>query len=161
MRTAPSSSQIQSLEPESPMGDMWGMCIYESVQGAVTSTAQVKGLLAPRSREESKQRGSSQFKVTCHQQRGSWVLGARMERDSQAHPHPQQSESARELNPGNKEQQREARAQRAQPPPQAYTGLCPSSAIPRKFGWSKVRRGRSGILVGFIRRLPWDGLEQS
>lgn len=79
------------------MGDMWGMCTYESVQGAVTSTAQVKGLLASRSREESKQRGSSQFKVTCHQQRGSWVLGARMERDSQAHLHPEQSESAREL----------------------------------------------------------------
>lgn len=57
-----------------------------------------------------------------------------MEMDSQAHPHPAESESARERaqNPGNKEEQREARAQRAQPPPRADAGLCPSPKIPKE-----------------------------
>lgn len=127
------------------MGDMWGMCIYESVQGAVTSTAQLKGLLASRSREESKQRGSSQFKVTCHQQRGSWVLGARMERDFQAHPHPEQSESARELrNLGTKSSKEKPALSSAAPSPGLHGPL------------SFLRDSKEVWLVQGQRRQIWD-----
>lgn len=56
-----------------------------------------------------------------------------MQRDSQARPTSVESESARELRiQGTKSSKGEARALRAQPPPQAYTGLCPSSKILRE-----------------------------
>lgn len=55
-----------------------------------------------------------------------------MERDSQAHPIPVESESASELRTQGTKSSKEARAQRAQPPPQTYIGLCPSSKILRE-----------------------------
>lgn len=70
-------------------------CSCESLMGLFASTAQAKGLLGSRSREELKQ-SNQPVQGDLVFSGGSWVLGAGMEMDSQAHPHPAESESARE-----------------------------------------------------------------
>lgn len=75
-----------------------------------------------------------------------------MERDSQAHPHPVESESARELRIQGTKSSKEKPALRVRSP---LPRLMWASVLPLRsqgrFGWSKVSGDRTGIPVRFTR----------
>lgn len=104
---------------------LWGMhktsCSCESLMGLFASTAQAKGLLGSRSREELKQSKQPVQGDLVFSWR-SWVLGAGIEMDSQAHSHPAESESVTESSESweQRRAKRSPRSESAAPSP----GLC-------------------------------------